>query len=46
MVESDIVLLYILVRVWGIINAVGPGVTSIQTPVEGLFPVTYDSGRS
>jgi hypothetical protein len=32
MVESDIVLLYMLSRVWGIIYAVGPGVVSVQTP--------------
>jgi hypothetical protein len=32
MVESDIVLLYIRSRVWGIIYAVGPGVVIVQTP--------------
>jgi hypothetical protein len=32
MVESDIVLLYIWPRVWGIIYAVGPSVVIIQIP--------------
>jgi hypothetical protein len=32
MVESDIVLLYIRPRVWGIIYAVGPSVATVQTP--------------
>jgi hypothetical protein len=32
MVQSDIVLLYIWSRVWGIIHAVGPGVATVQTP--------------
>jgi hypothetical protein len=32
MVESDIVLLYVRSRVWGIIYAVGSGVVTIQTP--------------
>jgi hypothetical protein len=32
MVESDIVLLYMLSRVWGIIYAVGSSVVSVQTP--------------
>jgi hypothetical protein len=32
MVESDIVLLYIRSRVWGIVYAVGPGVAIVQTP--------------
>jgi hypothetical protein len=32
MVESDIVLLYIRSRVWGIIYVVGLGVATIQTP--------------
>jgi hypothetical protein len=32
MVELAIVLLYIRSRVWGIIYAVGPGVTPLQTP--------------
>jgi hypothetical protein len=45
MVESDIVLLYIRSRVWGIIYAVGPGVVTVQTP-QGLFPMTYGSGGS
>jgi hypothetical protein len=31
MVESDIVLLYIWSRVWGIIYAVGPSVVTVQT---------------
>jgi hypothetical protein len=31
MVESDIVMLYIRPRVWGIIYAVGPGVATVQT---------------
>jgi hypothetical protein len=31
MVESDVVLLYIRSRVWGIIYAVGPGVVTVQT---------------
>jgi hypothetical protein len=38
MVESDIVLLYIRSRVWGIIYAVGP-VWRLYRPLEGLFPV-------
>jgi hypothetical protein len=48
MVESDIVLLYIWSDVWGTIHAVGPSVATVQTPppLRGLFPVTYDSGRS
>jgi hypothetical protein len=45
MVESDIVMLYIWSHVWGIIYAVGPGVTIVQT-LRGLFHVTYDSERS
>jgi hypothetical protein len=32
MVESDIVLLYIRSRAWGIIYAVGTGVATVQTP--------------
>jgi hypothetical protein len=32
MVELDIVLLYILSHVWGIIYVVGPGVAIVQTP--------------
>jgi hypothetical protein len=32
MVESDIVLLYIQTRVWGIIYVVGPSVVTVQTP--------------
>jgi hypothetical protein len=32
MVQSDIVLLYIWSRVWGIIYTVGPGVATVQTP--------------
>jgi hypothetical protein len=32
MIESDIVLLYIRSRVWGIIYAVRPGVATVQTP--------------
>jgi hypothetical protein len=32
MIESDIVLLYIRSRVWGIIYVVGPGVVTVQTP--------------
>jgi hypothetical protein len=32
MVESDIVLLYIRSRVWGIIYVVGPSVATVQTP--------------
>jgi hypothetical protein len=32
MVESDIVLLYIRSRVWGIIYAMGPGVVTVQSP--------------
>jgi hypothetical protein len=32
MVESDIVLLYIRSRVWGIIYTVGPGVATVQIP--------------
>jgi hypothetical protein len=31
MVESDIVLLYIQSRVWGLIYAVGPSVVAVQT---------------
>jgi hypothetical protein len=45
MIESDIVLLYILSYVWGIIYVVGPNVATVQTP-GGLFPVMYGSGRS
>jgi hypothetical protein len=45
MVESDIVLLYIRSRVWGIIYTVGPSVVIVQTP-QGLFPVMYGSGGS
>jgi hypothetical protein len=32
MVESDIILLYVWSRVWGIIYVVGPSVATIQTP--------------
>jgi hypothetical protein len=32
MIESDIILLYIRSRAWGIIYAVGPGVATVQTP--------------
>jgi hypothetical protein len=32
MIESDIVLLYILSYVWGIIYVVGPNVATVQTP--------------
>jgi hypothetical protein len=32
MVESDIVLLYIQSRIWGIIYVVGPTVVNVQTP--------------
>jgi hypothetical protein len=32
MVESDIVLLYIRSRIWGIFYSVGPGVVTVQTP--------------
>jgi hypothetical protein len=32
LVDSDIVLLYIRSRVWGIIYAVGPSVVTVQTP--------------
>jgi hypothetical protein len=39
MVESDIVLLYIRSRVWGIIYTVGPGVSTVQTPRR---PFPYD----
>jgi hypothetical protein len=45
MVESDIVLLYIWSCVRAIIYAVGPSVATVQ-PLGGLFPMTYDSGRS
>jgi hypothetical protein len=44
MVESDIVLLYIRSRVWGIIFVVGPSVATVQTP-QRHFPCD-DSGRS
>jgi hypothetical protein len=44
MVELDIVLLYIWSRVWGIIDAVGPSVATVQTP-QRLFSCD-DSGRS
>jgi hypothetical protein len=37
MVESDIVLLYILSRVWGIIYVVEPSAATIQTP-QRSFP--------
>jgi hypothetical protein len=39
MVESDIVLLHIRSRVWGIIYAVGPVVVTVQTPQR---PFPYD----
>jgi hypothetical protein len=39
MVESDIVLLYIQSRVWGIIYAVRPSVATVQTPHR---PFPYD----
>jgi hypothetical protein len=39
MVESDIVLLHIRSRVWGIIYAVGPDVVTVQTPQR---PFPYD----
>jgi hypothetical protein len=39
MVESDIVLLYILSRVWGIIYAMGSSVVTVQTL---LRPFPYD----
>jgi hypothetical protein len=39
MIESDIVLLYIWFRVWGIIYAVGPSVVTVQTPRR---PFPYD----
>jgi hypothetical protein len=32
MLESDIILLYIRSRVWGIIYAMGPSVATVQTP--------------
>jgi hypothetical protein len=37
MVESDIVLLYIQSRVWGIIYAMRPGVVTVQSP-QRSFP--------
>jgi hypothetical protein len=37
MAESDIVLLYIWSRVWGMIYAVGSGVATVQTR-QRLFP--------
>jgi hypothetical protein len=40
MVESDIVLLYIWSRVWGIIHVVGPSVVTVQTPWR---PFPYDA---
>jgi hypothetical protein len=44
MIESDIILLYIRSRVWGIIYVVGPSVVTVQTPRR---PFPYgDSGRS
>jgi hypothetical protein len=44
MVESDIVLLYIWSRVWGIIYVAGPSVVTVQTPQR---PCPYDDrGRS
>jgi hypothetical protein len=42
MVESDIVLLNIWSRVWGVIYAVGPVVT-VQTP-QSHFPLTAGEG--
>jgi hypothetical protein len=44
MVESDIVLLYIRFRIWGVIYEVGPSVVTVQTP-QRPFPCD-DSGRS
>jgi hypothetical protein len=44
MVESDIVLLYIRSRIWGIIYVVGPSVVTVQTP-QRTFPCD-DSRRS
>jgi hypothetical protein len=44
MFESDIVLLYIRFRVWGIIYAVGPSVVVVQIP-QRPFPCN-GNGRS
>jgi hypothetical protein len=44
MVESDIVMLPIRFRAWGVIYAVGPSVATVQTP-RRPFPHD-DSGRS
>jgi hypothetical protein len=41
MVESDIVLLYIQSRVWGIINAVGPSVAIVVKPGFYAKPSTH-----
>jgi hypothetical protein len=41
MVESDIILLYIRSRVWGIIYVAGPHVATIQTPWRPSLCVRY-----
>jgi hypothetical protein len=44
MVESDIVLLYIWSRVWGIIYAVGPSLVTVQTPRRPSLRCTVAEG--